>query len=139
MEIGKAIYNILSTTTNISNLVGTRIFPNVAPQTTTFPFIIYDVNGVQPNDTKEGVSTLDTNDVMISCYSETYSEASRLAQYIRIAMDRINEGTYGGEQIQSSQFQSYNDIFDDTSDDAGIYRKALDFQIRQINPTVKRK
>tara|TARA_R110000824_G_scaffold393384_1_gene592507 strand:+ start:2618 stop:2908 length:291 start_codon:yes stop_codon:yes gene_type:complete len=92
MEIGKSIYNILSTTTNISNLVGTRIFPNVAPQTTTFPFIIYDVNGVQPNDTKEGVSTLDTNDVMISCYSETYTEASRLAQYIRVAMDRINRG-----------------------------------------------
>ena len=135
MEIGKAIYNILSTTTNISDLVCTRIFPNVAPQTTTFPFIIYDVNGVQPNDTKDGASTLDTNDVMISCYSETYSQASDLAQKIRIAMDRINEGTYGGEQIQSSQFQSYNDIFDDTSGDSGIYRKALDFEIRQINPT----
>ena len=135
MEIGKAIYNILSTTTNISDLVGTRIFPNVAPQTTTFPFIIYDVNGVQPNDTKDGASTLDTNDVMISCYSETYSQASDLAQKIRVAMDRINEGTYGGEQIQSSQFQSYNDIFDDTSGDAGIYRKSLDFEIRQINPT----
>jgi hypothetical protein len=134
MEIGKSIYNILSTNGAVSTLVGTRIFPNVAPQTTTFPFI-YDVNGVQPNDTKDGASTLDTNDVMISCYSETYSQASDLAQKIRVAMDRINEGTYGGEQIQSSQFQSYNDIFDDTSGDAGIYRKSLDFEIRQINPT----
>ena len=135
MEIGKAIYSILSINPNISGLVGTRIFPNVAPQTTTLPFIIYDVTGVQPNDTKDGVSTLDTNDVMISCYSETYTEASTLAQNIRVAMDRIPEGTYGSEQIQSSQFQSYNDIFDDTSGDAGVYRKALDFQIRQINPT----
>ena len=48
MEIGKAIYNILSTNSDVSTLVGTRIFPNVAPHTTTFPFIIYDVNGVQP-------------------------------------------------------------------------------------------
>jgi len=135
MEIGKAIYNILSTNSNVSTLVGTRIFPNVAPQETRFPFIIYDVTGVQPNDTKDGPSTLDTNDVMISCYSETYTQASDLAQKIRVAMDRINEGTYGGEQIQSSQFQSYNDIFDDTSGDAGIYRKALDFEIRQIRPT----
>tara|TARA_R110000744_G_scaffold282777_2_gene394394 strand:- start:2217 stop:2627 length:411 start_codon:yes stop_codon:yes gene_type:complete len=135
MEIGKAIYNILSNNVSITGAVGTRIFPNVAPQTTALPFIIYDVNGVQPNDTKDGVSTLDTNDVMISCYSETYSEASRIAQYIRVAMDRIPEGSYGGEQIQSSQFQSYNDIFDNTSGDAGIYRKALDFEIRQINPT----
>ena len=135
MQIGKSIYYILVNDTDVSALVGTRIFPNVAPQTTTFPFIIYDVTGVSPNDTKEGPSTLDTNDVMISCYSETYSEASDLAQKIRVAMDRINQGVYNDETIQSSQFQSYNDIFDDTSGDAGIYRKALDFEIRQINPT----
>ena len=135
MQLGKAIYNILSNDATITDIVSTRIFPSVAPQTTQFPFIIYDITGVDPNDTKDGASTLDTNDVMISCYSETYSEASDLAQKIRVAMDRINEGTYGDETIQSSQFQSYNDIFDDTSGDAGIYRKALDFEIRQINPT----
>ena len=135
MEIGKAIYSILSNDSDVSTLVETRIFPNVAPQTTEFPFIIYDVTGVQPNDTKDGPSTLDTNDVMISCYSETYSEASDLAKKIRIAMDRITESEYATIKIQSSQFQSYNDIFDDTSGDSGIYRKALDFEIRQINPT----
>ena len=135
MEIGKAIYDILYDDNDVKTLVANRIFPNVAPQTTQFPFIIYDVTGVTPNDTKEGVSTLDTNSVMISCYSETYAQASDLAKKIRIAMDRINEGTYNSEKIQSSQFQSYNDIFDDTSGDSGIYRKALDFDIRQINPT----
>lgn len=135
MLLGKAIYNILSNDADVSALVDTNIFPNVAPQKTTFPFIIYDITGIDPNDTKEGVSTLDTNDVMISCYSETYSQASDIARKVRVAMDRINEGTYAGVQIQSSQFQSYNDIFDDTSGDAGIYRKALDFEIRQINPT----
>lgn len=135
MQIGKSIYNILYNDNDVRTLVATRIFPNVAPQTTEFPFIIYDVTGVSPNDTKDGASTLDTNDVMISCYSETYSQASDLAQKVRIAMDRINQGDYGGETIQSSQFQSYSDIFDDTSGDSGIYRKALDFQIRQINPT----
>mgnify|MGYP003667834942 CR=1 FL=1 len=135
MEIGKAIFNILSNDSDVLALVESRIFPNVAPQTTEFPFIIYDVTGVQPNDTKEGPSTLDTNDVMISCYSETYSEASDLAKKIRVAMDRITEAEYATIKIQSSQFQSYNDIFDDTSGDAGIYRKALDFEIRQINPT----
>ena len=135
MEIGKSIYNILSNTGNVSALVGTRIFPNVAPQTTAFPFIIYDVTGVEPTNTKDGVSTLDTNDVMISVYSNTYSEASSLAQLVRISMDRLPTNTYAGEDIQSSEFQGYNDIFDNTSGNAGIYRKALDFEIRQISPT----
>ena len=40
MQIGKSIYNILANDSDVSALVGTRIFPNVAPQTTTFPFII---------------------------------------------------------------------------------------------------
>ena len=49
MEIGKAIFNILSNDSDVLALVESRIFPNVAPQTTEFPFIIYDVTGVQPN------------------------------------------------------------------------------------------
>ena len=72
---------------------------------------------------------------MISCYSETYSQASDLANKVRIAMDRLAESTYNTIQIQSSQFQGYNDIFDNTSGDEGIYRKALEFDIRQLNPT----
>ena len=43
MEIGKAIFNILSNDSDVLALVESRIFPNVAPQTTEFPFIIYDV------------------------------------------------------------------------------------------------
>ena len=45
MKVGLAIYSILSSDSDISDLVSTRIFPNVAPQTTAFPFIIYDVDG----------------------------------------------------------------------------------------------
>tara|TARA_R110001606_G_scaffold398949_2_gene579673 strand:+ start:2670 stop:3083 length:414 start_codon:yes stop_codon:yes gene_type:complete len=136
MEIGKSIYNILYNNIPIRNIINTRIYPNVAPQASAiFPFIIYDVVGVEPTNYKSGPSSLDTNKVMISAYCKTYSEASDLANKIRIAMDRIPNGTYNGEEIQSSEFQGYNDIFDATSSNAGIYRKALDFQIRQINPT----
>lgn len=136
MEIGKSIYNILYNNIPIRNIINTRIYPNVAPQASAvFPFIIYDVVGVEPTNYKSGTSSLDTNIVMISAYCKTYSEASDLANKIRIAMDRIPNGTYNGEKIQSSEFQGYNDIFDATSSNAGIYRKALDFQIRQIDPT----
>ena len=135
MKIGLAIYDVLFNDTDVNALVETKIFPNVAPQTTEFPFLIYDVVGSDPNDTKSGVSELDINSVMISCYSETYSQASDLANKVRIAMDRLAESTYNTIQIQSSQFQGYNDIFDNTCGDEGIYRKALEFDIRQLNPT----
>ena len=133
MKVGLAIYSILRNESEITDLVSTRIFPNVAPQTTAFPFIIYDVTSDSPTDTKQGVSELDVNSIMVSCYSETYTEASEIAEKIRTALDRLPESTYGTIKIQSSEYRGYNDIFDDDSGNNGIYRKAIDFDIRIIN------
>mgnify|MGYP003146824997 FL=1 len=131
MKVGLAIYNILTDNGEVDAIVSGRVFPNVAPQTSTFPFIIYDVEGEDPNDTKDGVSTLDVDNITVSCYSKTYNEASDLALKIRTALDR-QSGTFGGVNIQSIQYDGYNDIFDDNHED-GVYRKAIDFNVRIIN------
>ncbi len=39
MDIGKAIYKILSDNIAVSSMVGTRIAPNVMKQTSAFPFM----------------------------------------------------------------------------------------------------
>lgn len=135
MKTGLAIYNILSNDADVSALVGARIFPNVAKNSTSFPFIIYDVKNEGPQDTKDGVSTLDVDNVMVSVYSKTYAEASDLALKIRTALDRV-KGTFGGVEIQSIQYDGYNDLFDDNTSDEGVYRKALDFNVRIINTNV---
>ena len=109
-----------------------RIFPNVAKNGTTFPFIIYDIESESPTQDKDGVSTLDEDFVMVSCYCKTYSEASDLARKIRTALDR-KTGTYADVEIQSIQYNGYNDTFDDNTSDEGVYRKALDFKLRIIN------
>ena len=132
MKSGLAIYNILITDVDVANMVVRRVFPNVAKNGTTFPFIIYDVESESPTQDKDGVSTLDEDFVMVSCYCKTYSEASDLAQKIRTALDR-KKGTFGGIEIQSIQYNGYNDLFDDNTSDEGVYRKALDFKIRIIN------
>ena len=135
MKVGLAIYDRLRNTSAVSDIVSTRIYPNVAPQiSATFPFIVYTVNGVTPNDTKEGVSSLDVNDVMVMCYSKTYTQAADLADKVRTALDRIPEGTYNNVKIQSSQFEGYNDSFSANAGNEGIYVKTLDFNIRQIIP-----
>ncbi len=133
MKIGKAIYNILVGTALIEARVDTRIFPMIAPQTSAFPFIVYDVNSVDPSDTKDGASDLDTISTMVSVYSKTYAEASILASLVRNALDR-KSGTFNGIEVGSIQFRSYNDIFESSSDSDGIFRIALDFGVRQVNP-----
>ena len=88
MNIGAAIYKILSDDTAVASLVATRISPNVMNQTQTFPFIVYDITNDIPDDIKDGVSPLDSFDVMVSGYSKSYKKASVLANYIRTALDR---------------------------------------------------
>jgi len=131
MKVGLAIYSILSNATAVTSYVSTRIYPNVAPKTTTFPFIVYDVDGDIPTDTKDGDATIDLNEVMVSCYADTYTTACALAEAIRDTLDR-KSGTYEGVEIQTIVYTGYNDIFDDNHE-MGIYRKAIDFNIRQIN------
>jgi hypothetical protein len=132
MDIGKAIYKILNDNIAVESMVGTRIAPNVMKQTSPFPFIIYDVATDTPEGQKDSVALLDTATVMVSAYSKTYAEASKLANYIRTALDRVN-GVYNAVNIQSIDFDGYDDVFDDMSGSDGIYRKSLNFNIRIIN------
>ena len=131
MDIGKAIYKILSDNIAVSSMVSTRIAPNVMKQTSPFPFIVYDVTS-QPEGQKDSVALLDKASVMVSAYCKTYSEASKLANYIRTALDRVN-GLYVGVDIQAIDFDGYDDVFDDMSGSDGVYRKSLNFNIRVLN------
>lgn len=132
MNVGRAIYKILYDNIAVYSLVGNKIAPNVISQTTIFPFIVYDVEKDLPDGQKDSTALLDEYSIMVSGYSNTYSEASKLAQYIRTALDRVN-GNFYGVDIQSIDFQGYNDVFDDDSGKDGIYRKSLDFKVRVTN------
>ena len=135
MKIGYAIYNILANDSDVATLVSTRIYPNVAKQSSAFPFIVYTGSAVTPNDTKDGVSTLDENSFDVLCFADNYSTAVDLAQKTRIALDR-KSGTYptSGVEVQSIQFTSYDEDFQIEGDGMGVYVQTLSFVLRQINP-----
>jgi len=133
MKIGYAIYNILSNDGDVTDITSTRIYPNVAKQGTTFPFIVYQTTGVDPNDTKDGVSTVDGNSFMVLCYADSYSVVSNLSQEVRIALDRA-KGTYTSVEVQTIQFTGYDEDFEIEGDGQGVYVQTLSFNLRQINP-----
>tara|TARA_R110002050_G_scaffold266360_1_gene407676 strand:- start:635 stop:1045 length:411 start_codon:yes stop_codon:yes gene_type:complete len=133
MKIGYAIYNILSNDGDVTDITSTRIYPNVAKQGTTFPFIVYQTTGVDPNDTKDGVSTVDGNSFMVLCYADSYSVVSNLSQEVRIALDRA-KGTYNSVEVQTIQFTGYDEDFEIEGDGQGVYVQTLSFNLRQINP-----
>jgi hypothetical protein len=105
MNVGKAVYGILSSTTAVTDIVSTNIFPEIAEQETATPFIVYQLQGVAPEDTHDGPSKLDEVRMEIICFSDSYNGAADLADKVRGALDRVS-GTYNGVNVESVQFNN---------------------------------
>lgn len=109
--IGKAVYGKLSATTAVTAITSTRIYPEMATQDATYPFIVYSVTDTAPTDIKDGVSPLDVVSVSVMMYAESYAVVLDLAEKVRTALDRMS-GIYDGVNIQSAKFagQSSGDM-----------------------------
>lgn len=105
MTEGKAIYSILTSDADVNALVSGRVYPQIAAQGATFPFVVYLLTNVGPSDTKSGVSTLDEVRYDIVVAAETYAVAADLTEKVRAALDRYS-GTVAGVVIDSIQFQT---------------------------------
>ena len=103
MNEGKAIYSILTNDSDVSAIIGTKVYPQIAAQGATFPFVVYVLQDNSPSDTKSGVSTLDEIRYDIVAAAETYSALSSLTERIRLALDRYT-GTVSGIVVDSIQF-----------------------------------
>ena len=105
--IGKALYGKLSATAAVTALVSTRIFPDMATQDATYPFIVYTNDATQPTDVKDSASPLDVVTMSVMIYSKSYSQAQDIAAAVRTALDRMT-GTVQGVNVQSCRFEGQN-------------------------------
>ena len=83
LQIGKAIYTILAKN-NIS-----KVFPLVADEGTTFPFIVYKRSGLELANTKDvyNFSELATLDIIVA--ANTYEESISRGTYADITIEEI--------------------------------------------------
>jgi hypothetical protein len=139
MIVGKAIYHLLTNATAITDIVGTRIYPEVAQQDGDLPYIVYNITNNEPSDTKPEPSKLDTAGVEVNCYATSYSQAIDIAVAVRGALDRV-KGTYNGVNVQSIQY--INEVIDfdepqrayNISADYEVRISRTDFEIAQGSP-----
>ena len=126
MNTGKAVYGILSTNSGVTDLVSTNIFPEIAEQETATPFIVYQLQSVDPEDTHDGPSKLDEVRFEFICYADTYNKAADVGVAVRAALDRVS-GTYNGVNVESVQF---NDVDINIEYDPRRYSQVLKFTFR---------
>ena len=129
MIVGKAIYNILSNATLVTNLVGTKIFPEIAPPDINPPYIVYSVVSNQPTEIKENGNQLDTASVEIYSFETSYVKAVDLGVLVRTYLDR-RRGDLGGVMIQSVE---YTNEQMDVNEKRDMWASIQDYSIRIIN------
>lgn len=118
LNIGKAIYTILQTSIDIDK----KIYPLIADEGTTFPFIIYKRTGLTPESTKD--NTNENVSVEINIASSNYSESIDLAIKVRKALEH-KKGTYSDIAIEDI-------VIDDATEDyiEDTFIQTLTFKIK---------
>ena len=126
MQVGKAIYYLLSNATDVTNIVGTKIFPETAPQGQATPYVVYSVVSNSPSDVKESGETIDVAQIEIFSVETTYAKAVTLGAAIREALDR-KVGTFNGVQLQTT---SYKNESMEVNDTRLLWADIQDYEIR---------
>lgn len=93
LQIGKAIYHILSNNTDVVDKVQNKIYPLIADVDTTFPFIIYKRTGIVPADSKDKFIYSEDVYVNVVIASDKYNESIEIADLVRQALQK---GSYDG-------------------------------------------
>lgn len=103
MNIAKVFFDLLTSDSTFVGFVATRIYPDYAPQSVTMPYAVVSVISVNPTDTKDGASKLDTIDVQLDIYANNYDTGLSIADAARSALDRYS-GTNSGQVIDKIRF-----------------------------------
>ena len=95
INIGKVIKDILYQDETLNNLVKNQVFPLIAEENTTFPFIVYRRNSIRKASTKDYVNDeIASVDVVVAC--DKYSKSVEIAERVRFVLER---GEYEGENF----------------------------------------
>lgn len=86
LQIGKAIYHILSNDKDVVDKVQNKIYPLIADVDTTFPFIIYKRTGIEPADSKDRFIYSEDVYVDVVIASDKYNESIEIADLVRTAL-----------------------------------------------------
>ena len=126
MKVGAAIYSLLVNDSAVSAIVGTRIYPELAEEGASAPYIVYSVVSNTPSDTKDG-TPIDEAQLEIFSVGNTYAAANDLADKVRAALDRKSQIVVGTVTVQSIHYT--NEVVE-VSEKRDLYISVHDYTTR---------
>ena len=112
--------------TQISNLVGARMYPRMLPQNVTLPALVYQRVDTRRRHDMGGADGLPRARLQITCWAGLPADAAIVAQAVRARLDGVR-GTIGTSTIGASLCVGERDLNDAEAGRSGV---ALDFMIQ---------
>lgn len=77
---GKTIYKLLQANPDLVKLIGNKVYPLIADESTTFPFVVYNRISFTLNGDKDGESNI--IDFEFNIVASSYSDSVNVAQEV---------------------------------------------------------
>lgn len=125
IKVGKAIYGILANNEQLRVQINNKIFPLVATEKTTFPFIVYKRVQTKDNpDTKDRLLCNFISSITISIVSDKYEDGLNIADNVINSLVNF-KGEIAGFDIKRIVIDNSDEEY---SDDA--YVQNITFNIK---------
>lgn len=127
LSIGKAIYTILSSNEELTEILGdNKIFPLIVNTDTQFPFIVYKRIGVNVLETKDKFIAQESVTVQLIVVANKYNQGVDIADKVATILYKAR-GTYNNINIVDA---SIEDIDEEFNEDAFTQILTIRFLIR---------
>jgi hypothetical protein len=100
-----------------ADIVGTRVYPNSAPDSPVKPYIVYSRLSSQEQNTLEGTGVLTQTRMQVDVWADTYGEAQAKAGLVKARMK-----TWATKNIKVDEQDFYES-------DTKLHRVMLDYSI----------
>lgn len=119
LQIGKAIFQILN------QVQPKKVFPLIADEGTTYPFIVYRRSSLTPASTKDRFNYKEIASVEIMIADNTYNGSIQLSEEVRNKLEGIR-GNFNGINIADSKLISADERY---LEDAFVQNLIFSFEL----------
>lgn len=123
LQIGRAVAALLAAHSGLRAAIGSKVFPIVSKEGTSYPFVVYRRNSIEVHYTKDGKAGETVNvDIVIAAGS--YAESIGLADMVREAIEGKAFVMSESLKVRGSQLTAADEEF---FEDSNVYTQTLNF------------
>jgi len=110
--IKKAIYDFLLSKTDLTDIIGQRLKPQLISMGKAAPYVIFERDTIEQVRHLGGVSLLKSDNFTFIAYANTQNEVETLKDTLNSLMDGLNRETWNGLSLILSDQGSESDDMD---------------------------